>query len=215
MPQRKSPSKHRSGSTRKAPTRRFMPRRRIPWMMIAVPIAVLAVFAIAGMGYAANMEERDTFCASCHTQPESTFFTRSTAGAPVDLASFHTAKNTKCIDCHSGAGITGRVGALMLGAHNAFAFYTKTAVQPAPLTNPIGDANCVKCHAETMQNTDFQNHFHAFLTRWQSIDLSAAGCASCHTGHNIDGNVQIAYLNQQTTEQVCQQCHNRLREGGG
>jgi len=48
---------------------------------------------------------------------------------PVDLASAHKADNTRCIDCHSGKGVTGRIRAELLGAHNALAFYTRTAVQ--------------------------------------------------------------------------------------
>jgi len=47
----------------------------------------------------------------------------------------------------------------LLGAHNALAFYTKTAVQPAKLTRPIGDENCVKCHQNVLPNRNMNNHF--------------------------------------------------------
>ena len=57
-------------------------------------IAALAVFGIiftaAGFTFAATQEQHDSFCASCHTQPKSTYFERSIAAAPTDLASFHT-----------------------------------------------------------------------------------------------------------------------------
>jgi nitrate/TMAO reductase-like tetraheme cytochrome c subunit len=63
----------------------------------------------------------DQFCASCHTQPESIFFQRSTGALAVDLASFHTTQKTRCIDCHSGPGLFGRMQAELLGARNASA----------------------------------------------------------------------------------------------
>jgi len=171
--------------------------------------------AASGFAFAATKEQHDSFCSSCHTQPESTFYQRSTSGNPVDLATAHIPDNTRCIDCHSGPGITGRMKAELLGAHNALAFYTGTAVQPAKLTHRIGDENCLKCHQNTVTQTDvtINNHFHMFLTRWQAADPNAAKCVSCHAGHQTDGEAQIAFLNKSTTEQVCQSCHQALGAG--
>ncbi len=159
------------------------------------------------------MEEKDSFCSSCHTQPESTFYQRSLDAKVTDLASFHRTKDTKCIDCHSGVGVTGRVGAILLGSRNAAAYFTHTAQQPAPLTVPIADANCIKCHQQvTSGQPTMDNHFHIFLIRWQAADPNAAGCASCHTGHNTAGQEQYGYLDPQQADQVCQACHEKLRE---
>ncbi len=210
MPARKRSAKQ--SSKRKKPARPF------PWLSIAIPAAVVLILAIGGFGFAASMEEKDSFCASCHTQPESTFYQRSQANSPVDLATLHHSKAIKCIDCHSGSGTPGRGSAMMLGARNAAALYTHTAQQPAPLTVPISDANCIKCHEEAVSGqADFNNHFHLFLSRWQAADPNAAGCVTCHAAHTTDGDPGIGYLNQAKTEQVCQGCHQVLRgsEGGG
>lgn len=198
------------------PSRKKKPVRRrrastIRWPAILVPAAVVLLLTIVSFGFAANMEEQDSFCASCHTQPESTYYARSQAsGSPTDLATFHHTRQTKCIECHSGDGLTGRVGAMLMGAHNALFWFTGTAKQPAPLTNPIADVNCVKCHAAVLTRGDFNNHFHEFLPRWQSVDPNAAGCVTCHTGHATDGDPNLGYLNQAKTEVVCQSCHDRL-----
>ena len=56
------------------------------------------------------------------------------------------------------------------------------------------------------------NHFHDFLSRWQSRDPNAGTCVSCHESHTTDGDVQV-YLNRARTEAVCQDCHNALGEG--
>jgi predicted CXXCH cytochrome family protein len=178
-------------------------------LVFIVPI----VLAAGSMGVVAQKEENDSFCASCHTQPESTYYQRSLAAA-VDLASSHTGHSTKCIDCHSGEGLSGRVSAISLGAKNAIALLTKTDIQPAPLTVPIGDGNCLKCHSNVLTETDFNHHFHAYLLRWQSADPNAARCVECHSAHTPDGDSAQAFLNTQRTEAVCQRCHSVLGGGG-
>ncbi len=209
-------------------------RRAIAVLSAIVVLGI--VFAAGGFAFAASQETHDSFCASCHTQPESTFFQRSTAAQPVDLASYHTGQQTRCIDCHSGPGLTGRLRAELLGAHNALAWYTHTAVQPAKLTVPIGDANCLKCHQDVTQRgyvpkvplnigglrtqggeeEGGSNHWHEFLARWQATVANAGTCTSCHSGHLTDGTAQTGFENLQTTESVCNACHRTLAgEGGG
>lgn len=176
--------------------------------------AVLVVLFPTGYAIATNMEDHNPFCASCHTQPETTYYDRSIAAKPVDLASWHTQQqDTRCIDCHSGQGVIGRIGALQVGAMDLLAFVTRTYRQPAPMTVPIGDINCTKCHTGTTSEQGFDSHFHAFLPRWQAIDPTAARCVDCHTSHTTDGDATIAYLNQTRTTAVCNRCHQTL--GGG
>src|SRR5512137_741659 len=93
-------------------------RSRIIIGLIVAAVAVVGLSA-SGFAFAATQESHDQFCASCHTQPESTFVARSTSTS-VDLASHHTTQNALCIDCHSGQGIAGRMSAELMGAKNAF-----------------------------------------------------------------------------------------------
>lgn len=203
--------------------------------VIAVGLVVGVVLMISGFGFAASQETHDSFCASCHTQPESTFFQRSTGLQPIDLASFHTVQKTKCIDCHSGQGVLGRMQAELMGARNAFKWYTKTAVQPAPLTFAIGDQNCLKCHPQLTQQgfspkeqialpggvnggrerEGRANHYHLFLARWQAASSTAGGCVSCHSGHSAGSTVQNGFMNAQNVQDTCNACHKVLRSEGG
>jgi nitrate/TMAO reductase-like tetraheme cytochrome c subunit len=205
----------------------------IPAFVIVASIVIL--IGAGGFLFAASQEAHDSFCASCHTQPESTFFERSTANPPTDLASLHASKNTLCINCHSGSGIFGRIGAEMLGARNAVKWYTGTAIQPAVLSVPIGDQNCLKCHqAITTRGFSPQeqitmpggvtggregegrnNHWHEFLSRWQSTSASAGTCVSCHAGHSLNGAAQTGFMAAQNVEITCDGCHQVLREGEG
>ena len=203
---------------------------RFAWVLIGV-VAVGIFLAAGGMVYAANQEEHDPFCASCHTEPETTFVQRSTDTQAVDLASFHTGEKTRCIDCHSGPGIVGRVQAELLGARNAVAWYTHTSVQPAHLKFPIQDATCLTCHQEVTQQgyrpeqslgivdggdeEGGPNHWHEWLGRWQAVAPDAGTCVSCHSGHLTDGSAQTGFENLQTTDIVCEGCHQQLGEGEG
>ena len=195
-----------------------MPRNKRPaavkrWIPL---FAFFVVFGVSAAGYLtiARTEERDSFCASCHSQPETTYFERSQAVTATDLASFHRAKSTRCIDCHSGPTVIGRVSAMGLGATDLFAYLAGTAQQPAPLKVPITDGNCLKCHADTARTQDFNRHFHAFLSKWQAIDNSAATCVACHSAHTTDGNATISFLQEQRATAVCQRCHQAVGAGG-
>ncbi len=204
---------------------------------LLVVLLVLAAFGVvlasSGFIYAASQETNDVFCGSCHTQPESTFLARSNGAQPVDLASFHTTQNTRCIDCHSGPGLFGRMQAELLGARNAASWYLHTATQPARLTFPIQDPNCLKCHQDVTQRGFIprqavtipggegggeeegrNNHWHEFLSRWQAADPTAGGCTNCHPGHLTNGTPQTGFQDVQATRSTCDACHSVLRERG-
>jgi nitrate/TMAO reductase-like tetraheme cytochrome c subunit len=203
---------------------------------VLLGVAILLVLGAAGgFAFAATQESHDSFCASCHTQPETTFFQNSTAAQPTDLAAFHKTKTTSCINCHSGQGILGRMQAELLGARNAFKWYSGTAIQPAVLMYPIGDQNCLKCHqnvtdrgfapqeqitvpglaAGGREGEGRPNHWHAFLTRWQTATPTAGTCVSCHSGHAAGTTAQTGFMDAQKVETTCNACHQVLRTGEG
>lgn len=220
--------------TQEQPSMKKKPFPVIP--VIAVGVVVVILLTAGGFAFAASQESHDPFCASCHTMPESTFYANSTAAQAVDLASFHTAQNTACIDCHSGQGIFGRITAELIGARNAFKWYTGTAVQPAVLNFPIGDGNCLKCHSQVIQQNfspqeqitvpganggggrgeqGRANHWHAFMAQWQAASPTAGTCVSCHSGHTTGGTAQTGFMNAQNVQDTCDACHRVLRREGG
>jgi nitrate/TMAO reductase-like tetraheme cytochrome c subunit len=208
------------------------PKKKIGLVTILIGLAIAAVLVTAGgFVFAASQESHDPFCGSCHTQPETTYLQRSTASQPTDLASFHTAKQTQCIDCHSGQGIFGRIQAELMGAQNAFKWYTGTAVQPAVLLYPIGDQNCLKCH-QNVTTRGFSpqeqitlpgnaaggrgeggrnGHWHEFLARWQAASPNAGTCVTCHFGHAADTTAQNGFMPSVNVQATCDACHQVLR----
>jgi len=205
-------------------------KRRFRIVYAIIALATFGVmFTVAGFTFAATQEQHDSFCASCHTQPESTFVERSIATNPTDLASFHTTQQTRCIDCHSGIGVTGRLSAELMGARNALLWYSGTAQQPAVVNFPLSDDSCLKCHSDVVQNgftakeqitvpgarsgregSGRRNHWHTFLSRWQSVSPTSGTCISCHSGHATDGNAQSGFMVSQTVVQQCDDCHRVL-----
>lgn len=180
--------------------------------------SVIAAFIVLGLVIplsAMQMENHNSFCASCHTEGEVTFFNRSTAASPTDLASIHDIKGqARCIDCHTGVGIVGRYGGLMAGATDLVSYFSGHYPQPAALEQAYPDANCLKCHASVSTKQDFNNHFHVFLPKWQALDPQhAAHCVDCHASHDTKNDAGTVFLDKAATVKICQSCH--ATAGGG
>ena len=208
-------------------------KKKFPILLVVGVVLVAGVLlTVGGLSFAAYQESHDPFCGSCHSQPETTFLQRSTTQA-VDLASYHTTQQTLCINCHSGPGTSGRLQAELMGARNAMLWFSGTAVQPAVLNYPISDQNCLKCHQNVIQKGftakekitipggsssgrqrfGRANHWHEFLTRWQTADPKAGTCVGCHSGHATTVNVKNGFLNDQTVLAACDACHRAIRKG--
>ncbi len=185
--------------------------RFLVWGGIAL-VVVAIILGTGGTAYALNQENHDDFCASCHTQPETKYYQQSQEPNAATLAAFHTQKNVRCIDCHSGGGPLGRMQGLTQGAQDLLSFYSGNYHNPAITTSKLGDESCSKCHGEVFRAAGINNHFHQFLPRWQAVDANAAHCVDCHTGHGA-GDTTQQYMIVANAEQVCQGCHSVLREG--
>ncbi len=194
--------------------------RRHTALMAAVIVLIIALIPVVSVTAGVQLENHDAFCASCHTEPESTYVQRAHAVVqgekPADLASYHAGLDqpVTCIDCHSGKGWQGRLDAMKTGSKDLMAFVSRHYDQPAPLTRAIADANCLKCHGDISDKQTFDNHFHFFLPQWQQIAADrAAHCVDCHTTHPQDGQSEIAFLNKAHTVKQCDACHRVAGEG--
>ncbi len=174
-------------------------------------IGVLALLvAGGGVTFALNLENHDSFCASCHTEPESRYYQQSLDNSAPTLASFHTEKGVHCIDCHSAGGPFGRLAGLSQGNRDLIAYISGRYHNPAITLNKLGDGSCTKCHSGVEAIGGFNNHFHLFLPRWQAINAQAGRCVDCHTSHPVAASAQ-AYLDVPTVQAACEGCHAVLR----
>ncbi len=192
--------------------------RLLHWpLAFSASLAGFSVLALlvggGGVTYALNLENRDSFCASCHTEPESRYFQQSQDKSAPTLASFHTQKNVRCIDCHSSSGPFGRLTGLSQGSQDLIAYISGHYHNPAITLSKLDDGSCMKCHPDVEETAGFNNHFHLFLPRWHAIDAQAGRCVDCHTSHPIANPTQ-AYLDVPTVQAVCEGCHAALGRGG-
>jgi nitrate/TMAO reductase-like tetraheme cytochrome c subunit len=196
------------------------PMRIRKWFLFGGLFFLLAP-AMAAAG-AVQLENRDPFCAACHTEPETTFVDRRVQD-PVDLASAHAAADdrVRCIDCHSGEGLGGRIGSLYQGALDLAAFVGGDYTQPSVTHNPVGDAGCLKCHeAESPAEPDpgrtlipNNSHYHldTYLAEWRQRRRNPAGtCAPCHAAHWDGGLPATGFRNNLLVKTGCEDCHSSL-----
>jgi predicted CXXCH cytochrome family protein len=182
-----------------------------------VGIVVAIVLSIAGVGVSLALENQDSFCAACHTEPETRYYQQSLETDSKTLAAFHTQQNdgVLCIDCHGGGGTFGRAEGLVQGADDLIRYISGSYHHPAITQNPIRDDTCLKCHDWVLDpnqsgaNQAKNGHYHVRLPKWQAIDRHAAGCVSCHTAHTT-GLVSLRYMSQGKVGKLCDACHTAL-----
>ena len=155
-------------------------KRRRRWPIIA-EIAFFVLIVLGGSGFvvASALEEHDTFCISCHTVPETTYYNRAqmaldNKAAPVpDLATIHYQLYQdhgrpafECINCHRGDSSLGqRISTLALGGRDALIYVLgredPTLEKTQTAEGWLPNAACVSCHTDSLLRlAGVQNHFH-------------------------------------------------------
>jgi len=186
--------------------------------IIIVAVISLVVLLFGGAGVSLALENQDSFCASCHTEPETRYYQQSLATDPKTLAAFHTEEGmdgVACIDCHSGGGTFGRVEGLVQGADDLIRYVSGNYSHPATTQNPLTDDSCLKCHDwvldpnQSGSNQSKNGHYHVYLPKWHAADRNAARCVSCHTAHT-NGLVSLRFMSQGKVGQLCEDCHTAL-----
>jgi hypothetical protein len=178
----------------------------------------LLVMAVAGLALAAGLytgrvqlENDDSFCASCHVEPETTYYRASLNPNQAEtLAAFHAGVDTRCIDCHSRRWIPGRLWAQWGGLQNALTFRSGDYSSPAVTTRPVGDSGCTKCHSELAWVIERPGHYHSpWLRRdWQAANGPANTCGACHPSHRIVAPKTDKFMDAVAVETECEGCHD-------
>jgi len=189
-------------------------------------LGVLLVLVVLPFPVVSRLEERDAFCISCHTAPEETYYTRAlsaqAAGAvPSDLASDHYAAGEtafRCIDCHRGDSSAGhRFRTFLLGARDALIWVSggaDPAIEKVHAGEPdLLNAGCLSCHAETLLELGFNNHYHNQLIAARALE--AAGHEPFPPPEGLPGTLftELAELDSTMTCIDCHQAHRTLPDG--
>ncbi|MFQ5419954.1 MAG: NapC/NirT family cytochrome c, partial [Anaerolineae bacterium] len=178
----------------------------------------VAIFVLASGVYvtAVRLEANDSFCASCHVEPESTYYRASLkASAAATLAAFHAGKETRCIDCHSRRWIPGRLWAQWGGLQNVLAYRSGHYDQPSITTRPVGDSGCSKCHSDLTWVSERPGHYHSPGLRrsWRASSGPANSCQVCHPSHESNASASDSFMDEKRIEMQCDACHEAIGEG--
>ena len=176
------------------------------------------LLAMAGIVLAAGaytigtqLESNDSFCASCHVEPESTYYQASLRPNESDtLAVFHAGEETRCIDCHSRRWIPGRVWAQLGGLQNFLAFRVGKYTDPAVTTRPVGDGGCSKCHSDLTWVIERPGHYHSPGLRrsWRAAGGPVNTCEACHPSHEVVAPGSDRFMDVEQIETQCDACHD-------
>jgi len=180
----------------------------------------LRIFAVVAFVLAAGvyttgvqLEANDSFCASCHVEPETTFYQASLAPvAAVTLAAFHAGKQTLCVDCHSRQWIPGRLWAQWGGLQNLLAYRSGHYRNLSETTRPVGDGGCTKCHSDLTWVSERPGHYHSpwLRWRWRAADAPANTCEACHPSHEAVAPAADHFMDAGRNETQCDACHDAI-----
>jgi len=163
-----------------------------------------------------RLEQDDDFCIACHLTPGTPLhialredFDRVPA---VSLAAAHRATSVdgrplRCIDCHGGASIQGRVRVKALAAADALWYLAGHFEEPDEMRWPLWDEDCTACHRQFQGPTSEAwetPHFHELEVH--NVDLGIA-CVECHESHGVDGDSSTHFLEAETLRIQCVRCH--------
>ena len=179
--------------------------------LLGIGLGALVVIVAGSGAFVSHQEERNTFCVACHVEPEGEFVARLSREDPetVDLAvRHHRLDAARCIDCHRGEGVTGRIGSLAAGARNTLPFLVGLHQDPGKLRGSFPNNFCVKCHQGIFEDRGFPNHVHSNIPT-SKLDIR---CATCHPSHQI-GDEQALFMEAQFVYPVCNTCHQTMHPG--
>lgn len=157
-----------------------------------------------------RLEANDGFCASCHVEPETTYYQESLRldQAPT-LAAFHAGERTRCIDCHSRRWIPGRLWAHFGAFQNLVVYLSGRYRGPAVTTRPVGDSGCSKCHSDLTWVSERPGHYHSPWLRksWREAGGPANTCEACHPSHDMLAFEPDRFMDADLIEVQCDACH--------
>jgi len=193
---------------------------------LAAPAAAALILLAIGVGTGlrvSRLEEHDSFCTSCHTVPEVTYFERAQAALGgqtpyADLSSAHYGRAPssgeqmaiRCIDCHRGSGsLAHRAVTLSLGARDALIWVTGQSdptIEKSELIVPfLLTAACVECHLDVLLVAGFNNHFHNKLP--EAYALWRGGATLRRPPEVPDLPDEAMAVDPSPTEVLCVDCH--------
>jgi hypothetical protein len=187
--------------------------------------------ALSALGWTVSdrLEQDNDFCNACHLDgpdggtPLHLEVRRGFDARPaLSLAAAHAEAGVsdrhgsdaafRCIDCHGGTSIPGRVRVKALAAKDAFWYVVGDFAEPDGMRWPLWDEDCRKCHAEYAgQSWDGfgPEPFHARSVHNVKLGI---GCVECHFVHEAGGDPAAHFVDAAAVRVQCARCHDEFQE---
>lgn len=172
-----------------------------------------------------RLEQDDDFCNACHLEPGLPLHLEIRRGfdarPPASLAGRHAAAGNRaredagfrCIDCHGGVSLAGRLRVKALAAKDAFWYGVGRFDEPSAMRWPLWDEDCTRCHArfdEERPRSWETPRFHQLAVH--NVELGVA-CVECHEAHETGGAADVFFLRPACVRLQCARCHTEFEEG--
>jgi hypothetical protein len=205
-------------------------RRTRRWGARLVAGAVLAGSVCAPLGWIVtdHLEQDNDFCNACHLGPGVPLHIDIRddfdARPPRSLAALHAAAQHadpgaprdgpfRCIACHGGASLAGRVRVKALAAKDSFWYLVGDFDEPHGMRWPLWNQDCTRCHArfEPAEAEPWrQPPFHALPVHNVALGVN---CVECHLVHETGGAPEAYFLKPPLVRSQCARCHSEFEEG--
>jgi len=202
-------------------------RRRLPPLRVSAILAIgFAVLAPLGWAITDHLERDNDFCNACHLEPGVPLhleIRRDFDGwPPTSLAAGHAAgflgddaaEGFRCIDCHGGVSVLGRMRVKALAAVDAFWYGVGQFEEPQGMGWPLWDEDCRQCHAsfDETEPLGWQSpRFHQLAVH--NVELGV-DCVECHRAH-ARGDASNHFLGVAWVRTQCARCHSEFEEDDG
>jgi hypothetical protein len=187
---------------------------------IALAAALLLAAAPAGFVASDRLEQRNEFCSSCHLEPgvplHREIRSDFDAAVPASLAAAHaragveasgSQREFRCIDCHGGTSLVGRLRVKAVAARDAFWYVMGRFEEPRRMRAPLWDEDCAKCHPrfDESEPEEWESpRFHQLAVH--NTELGVA-CVECHRSHEQGGDPEAWFVSAAHVRTQCARCH--------
>jgi nitrate/TMAO reductase-like tetraheme cytochrome c subunit len=120
----------------------------------------------------------------------------------------------RCIDCHGGSSLAGRLRVKALAAKDAFFYLSGRFEEPRAMRWPLWDEDCRKCHASFAERSSESWRSPGFHELAVHNARLGVGCVECHQVHESGGDPSVNFLDTGAVRAQCARCHSQFAEGG-
>ncbi len=138
------------------------------------------------------------------------------AALPLSLAAAHARagvpesgarREFRCIDCHGGTSLRGRLRVKAVSVRDAFWYGVGRFEEPQQMRSPLWDEDCAKCHErfDEAGPAEWESpRFHQLPVHNAELGV---GCVECHQSHEAGGDPEAWFIAADHTRAQCARCH--------